>query len=93
MADYRVNDAGDVYAVVDGSSETAFEPERFGWAAPSGRTTPDERRTLDQVSSLPGFEVRVETGPRFVPGPRTTVAIGAVGRVERWCCAARRGRV
>jgi hypothetical protein len=70
VADYRVNDAGDVYAVVDGSSETAFEPEQFGWAAPSGRTTPDERRTLDQVASLPGFEVRVETGPLFVPGPR-----------------------
>ncbi|CAB4588195.1 unannotated protein [freshwater metagenome] len=70
MEQYRVNDAGDVCARLSGIEWEPFEPEQFGWASPGGRTTPDERRALDQLMALPSFEVVVAEGPRFVPGPR-----------------------
>lgn len=75
MGQYRVNDAGDVCARLSGVEWEPFEPEQFGWASPGGRTTPDERRALDQLMALPSFEVLVAEGPRFVPGPRPARAV------------------
>ena len=78
MEQYRVNGAGDVCARWDGVGWVPFEAEQFGWASLGGRTTPDERRALEQLISLPAFEVVVAEGPRYVPGrrPRRSVPWG-----------------
>lgn len=67
---YRTNDNGDVYLWFEEDRWQLFEPERFGWASPGGKTTPEMRRSLDQLQTLPGFTVVVEPGPSHVPGPR-----------------------
>jgi hypothetical protein len=78
MERYQTNDAGDVYARWVGGSWQPFERKRFGWASPGGRTTPAERRTVEQLVSLPPFKVALFDGPQFVPGSRPE-------RSTEWC--------
>jgi hypothetical protein len=66
---YVTNDLGDIYGRRrdDGTVEP-FDPDEFRWSRPKNR--PENRRSLDQIETLPGFSVTVEPGPQFVPGPR-----------------------
>lgn len=68
---YRINAAGDVWAALaDGGRVIAVDPAEWGWHGPQAGDIPEWRRTVDELSGLPGFEVEVKGGPRFVPGPR-----------------------
>ena len=67
---YKTNDNGDVFLQFVEGRWRPFEPERFGWASPGGKTSPEMRRSLDQLQTLPGFSVVVQPGPSLVPGPR-----------------------
>jgi hypothetical protein len=65
---YVTNDVGDIYRRRDGGTVEPFQPDKFGWSG--WRARPENRRSLDQIATLPGFKVTDETGPQFVPGPR-----------------------
>jgi hypothetical protein len=69
---YTTNDLGDiVFRRLDDGTTESFDPNEFGWSS-WGRfkNQPENRRSLDEIETLPGFSVTVEPGRRFVPGPR-----------------------
>lgn len=71
MGHYLLNDAGDIWAqeLSDGSRRDV-EPADWGWHGPQADDLPEWRRTLAEMTALPGFDIAVESGPMFVPGPR-----------------------
>lgn len=72
---FRTDSSGDVFEqLIDGQWQP-FNPERFGWATPRHRLGADLRRSVDQLSALPGFVVTESPGDQLVPGPRPSRSI------------------
>lgn len=72
--DYLTNDLGDIYArLVDGHEEPV-NPDEWGWVVEK----PELRRSVEDVSALPGFTVEVVSDPnlRRDPGPKPKRARG-----------------
>lgn len=68
---YVTNDLGDIYGRHrdDGTVEP-FDPDQFGWVRPRRQLSSEDRRSLDQIETLPDFSVTEEPGLQLVPGPR-----------------------
>jgi hypothetical protein len=68
---YVTNDLGDIYGRRrnDGTVEP-FDPDEFGWRPGGRRAQTENPRSIDQIETLPGFSVTVESGTQLVPGPR-----------------------
>ena len=68
---YVTNDLGDIYGLRrnDGTVEP-FDPDEFGWVRPRRRLPTEDRRSLDQIETLPDFSVTEEPGLQLVPGRR-----------------------
>jgi hypothetical protein len=67
---YLVNGAGDVWAERRDSGEVhPVDPDGWGWTAISNRAKAELRRTVEEISALPEYEVEIQPAPRFVPGP------------------------
>lgn len=65
---FVTNGLGDIFGRrSEDDTVEPFDPDKFGWPR---QTRPENRRSLDQIETLPGFSLTVEPGPQFVPGPR-----------------------
>jgi hypothetical protein len=67
---YLTNEVGDIYAIAVDGEHKSFDPGGFGWSARGGKTTPDLRRSIEEIQVLPGFLVEELPGRSFVPGPK-----------------------